>query len=139
MTAVRTVAAGHGLLDPAVTLRVIASYASAPAPDPARAAALAELTERETDVLALVAAGHSNAEIAARLYRGRRRSRRTSAAFCSSWASGTGCRRSRSPTRAGWSRQGGNRRRPVPWESPPAVVRRQWCPRSPLTPGDPCS
>jgi DNA-binding NarL/FixJ family response regulator len=70
VTAVRTVAAGHGLLDPAVTLRVIASYASAPAPDPARAAALAELTERETDVLALVAAGHSNAEIAARLYLG---------------------------------------------------------------------
>jgi DNA-binding NarL/FixJ family response regulator len=70
VTAVRTVAAGHGLLDPAVTLRVIASYASAPAPDPARAAALTKLTERETDVLALVAAGHSNAEIAARLYLG---------------------------------------------------------------------
>ena len=68
--AVRTVAAGQGLLDPAVTLRVIQRYAAAPAPDPARAAALAELTERETDVLSLVAAGHSNAEIAARLYLG---------------------------------------------------------------------
>ena len=70
VTAVRTVAAGQGLLDPAVTLRVIRTYASAPAPDPARAAALGELTERETDVLALVAAGLSNAEIAARLYLG---------------------------------------------------------------------
>lgn len=70
VSAVRTVAAGQGLLDPAVTLRVIEGYAAAPAPDPARAAALAELTERETDVLALVAAGLSNAEIAARLYLG---------------------------------------------------------------------
>jgi DNA-binding NarL/FixJ family response regulator len=70
VAAVRTVAAGHGLLDPAVTLRVIETYASAPAPDPARTAALAGLTERETDVLALVAAGLSNAEIAARLYLG---------------------------------------------------------------------
>lgn len=70
VSAVRTVAAGQGLLDPAVTLRVIEGYAAAPAPDPDRAAALAELTERETDVLALVAAGLSNAEIAARLYLG---------------------------------------------------------------------
>jgi DNA-binding NarL/FixJ family response regulator len=70
VTAVRTVAAGHGLLDPAVTLRVIETYAAAPAPDPASAQALAQLTERETDVLGLVAAGLSNAEIAARLYLG---------------------------------------------------------------------
>ncbi len=70
VVAVRTVAAGQGLLDPAVTLRVIESFAAAPTPDPVRAGALAQLTDRETDVLSLLAAGLSNAEIAARLYLG---------------------------------------------------------------------
>jgi DNA-binding NarL/FixJ family response regulator len=66
--AVRTVAAGNGLLDPAVTLRVIAASAAAPAPDPAAAARLASLTQRETDVLRLVAEGLTNAEIGERLF-----------------------------------------------------------------------
>ena len=70
VVAVRTVAAGQGLLDPAVTLRVIESFAAAPAPDPLRAGQLAQLTEREVDVLGLVAAGLTNGEIAARLYLG---------------------------------------------------------------------
>jgi len=70
VVAVRTVAAGQGLLDPAVTLRVIGSFAAAPAPDPLRAGQLAQLTEREVDVLGLVAAGLTNGEIAARLYLG---------------------------------------------------------------------
>ncbi len=68
--AIRTVAAGNGLLDPAVTLRVIAASAAAPAPDPRAAAALAALAPREVEVLRLVAEGLSNAEIAARLYLG---------------------------------------------------------------------
>lgn len=68
--AIRTVASGNGLLDPAVTLRVIAASARSPAPDPAAAARLATLTSRETDVLRLVAEGLTNAEIAASLYLG---------------------------------------------------------------------
>ena len=68
--AIRTVAAGNGLLDPAVTLRVIAASAKSPAPDPVASARLATLTQRETDVLRLVADGLSNAEIAAALFLG---------------------------------------------------------------------
>ncbi len=68
--AIRTVAAGNGLLDPAVTLRVIAASAAPPAPDPRAAAALATLAPREVEVLRLVAEGLSNAEIATRLYLG---------------------------------------------------------------------
>jgi DNA-binding NarL/FixJ family response regulator len=70
--AVRTVAAGQGLLDPAVTLRVIAAFAGRPDAAAAEAdrQALARLTPRERDVLRLLAEGLTNAEIAARIYLG---------------------------------------------------------------------
>jgi DNA-binding NarL/FixJ family response regulator len=65
--AVRVVAAGEALLSPSITRRLIADYATRGRPDPRNAAALGELTPRETDVLRLVAHGRSNQEIAADL------------------------------------------------------------------------
>lgn len=65
--AVRAAAAGDGLVSPAVTRRVIAEFARR-RPAPVSAAPLPELTNRERDVLTEIAAGRSNAEIAAELF-----------------------------------------------------------------------
>jgi DNA-binding NarL/FixJ family response regulator len=68
--AIRVVADGEALLAPAVTKRLLERFAATlPTPEE-RAPAVATLTDRERDVLELVAAGLSNAEIAERLFLG---------------------------------------------------------------------
>jgi DNA-binding NarL/FixJ family response regulator len=63
--AVRTVAAGDTLLDPAVTRDLVEHFVRANAPaEPAAAGAVGRLTQREAQVLRLVAEGLSNEEIA---------------------------------------------------------------------------
>ena len=62
--AVRLVAAGDALLAPGVTRRLIAEFARMGAPRSPNRKTLEGLTERESEVLALVARGMSNAEIA---------------------------------------------------------------------------
>jgi DNA-binding NarL/FixJ family response regulator len=64
--AVRVVAAGDALLAPGVTKRLIAEFSRLAGPRQQRER-IADLTERETEVLARIAQGLSNAEIAERL------------------------------------------------------------------------
>ncbi|EST26901.1 MULTISPECIES: response regulator [Streptomyces] len=65
---VRVVASGEALLAPTVTRRLITEFSKlSEAPRPPALAQMGELTERETEVLVLIAQGLSNAEIAAHL------------------------------------------------------------------------
>lgn len=68
LQAVRVVARGDALLSPTVTRRLIAEFAGRPEQRRVAATDLDVLTEREREVMALVAAGRTNDEIAAELF-----------------------------------------------------------------------
>ena len=65
---IKVIASGDGLLAPSVTRRLIQEFARQPGPPAPPAAPLETLTQREREVLALIGAGLSNGELAARLY-----------------------------------------------------------------------
>jgi DNA-binding NarL/FixJ family response regulator len=64
LAAIETVARGDALLAPAVTRTVVEAFVHSSTTRPELASALGELTTREREVLALIAHGRSNAEIA---------------------------------------------------------------------------
>jgi DNA-binding NarL/FixJ family response regulator len=66
LQAIRLIAAGDALLAPSITRRLISEFASRPDPK-APISKLAELTDRENQILRLVAAGLNNADIARKL------------------------------------------------------------------------
>ena len=66
--AIRAVCAGETLLAPAITRRLIEDFCRGPAPGTPASGAAGGLSEREREVVNLVAAGLSNAEIASSLY-----------------------------------------------------------------------
>jgi DNA-binding NarL/FixJ family response regulator len=69
LAGVRLVSAGEALLSPAITRHLIEAFLQRPTDTPQTdGARLDALTDRERDVLALVAKGLSNAEIGSRLY-----------------------------------------------------------------------
>lgn len=66
LRSIRDCAAGETTLAPTVVARLIDSFVATPAPDPVPG--LADLTDRELEVLRSLAAGRSNAEIASELF-----------------------------------------------------------------------
>jgi len=66
--AIRTIASGESVLDPALTRRLIEEYLVRPEPDARLAARLEDLTDREREVWLLLADGKSNAEMGSDLF-----------------------------------------------------------------------
>ena len=68
VSAVRTVASGQSMLDPATTARLMRTLRADPAETPALSPELASLSPRERDILALIGDGLTNREIGKKLY-----------------------------------------------------------------------
>lgn len=68
LRAIRVVAGGDSLLSPQVTRRVVEAFAARRGPAVPRVKLIAELTEREREIVALAGTGLSNEEIAAKLF-----------------------------------------------------------------------
>lgn len=68
LAAIKGTAQGKSFLDPAVAGKLMRRIAAAPSPEAAPPRPLEVLTERELEVLRLIVQGHSNPEIARRLY-----------------------------------------------------------------------
>lgn len=65
LRAIRAVASGEAIFGPAIAHRLLAFFAAKPSTPPLP---FPDLTNREREILDLIAAGHANAEIANRLY-----------------------------------------------------------------------
>jgi DNA-binding NarL/FixJ family response regulator/membrane protein DedA with SNARE-associated domain len=116
LAAIRVVAAGDALLAPGITRRLIAEFARRPDPAQVTPAALEALTDREREVLALVARGLSNSEIAQRLVV----SAATSKTYVSRLLTKLGARDRAQLVAIAYERPGHARR----WLSPPRRRRR---------------
>jgi DNA-binding NarL/FixJ family response regulator len=68
IAAVRVVTAGDALLHPSITRRLIEDFAARPTPRSGRPPELVDLSDRELEVMRLVARGLSNEEIGAKLH-----------------------------------------------------------------------